>query len=433
MKTILIVGAGPIGLELALALTAKFESNVRIVIVEQHNAVGGHIVTHWPSTRLFSSWPLNCSSRSSQFAQSGSDERTQCPLASEFCEKFLNPLAAHLTAKCGVTLLLSTRALSIGKRAALKADDSFDSRRSSKFIALVESSSSDGDARERIVEADFVFDASGVLSTLASAGTGGIDGVGERQCRRRSLVDGYVASPETDARFDGSEPRAVAVIGGGFSALTSLRALANSDRVARVYWVFRRSLAGGGGGAMPCHRFDDDPLPERDELSAFGNSVARGEHECIELIDGVTVDEFRGDDDNDDAAHYPLALHLSNARVVKVHLCFANCGYRVDLSLYRELRVHTCYGSEGPMRLAARLLHESQRRRAAEAASSSSSSSSSQQNCLDQSLGADAGALLETTEPNFYVIGAKSFGRNSSFLLRTGIEQVESIVGSMHI
>ena len=33
-------------------------------------------------------------------------------------------------------------------------------------------------------------------------------------------------------------------------------------------------------------------------------------------------------------------------------------------------------------------------------------------------------ATLRTTEPSFYILGAKSYGRNSHFLLKTGFEQV---------
>jgi hypothetical protein len=36
-------------------------------------------------------------------------------------------------------------------------------------------------------------------------------------------------------------------------------------------------------------------------------------------------------------------------------------------------------------------------------------------------------AALKTTEPNFYVLGAKSYGRNSHFLLRNGFEQVRDV------
>ena len=36
-------------------------------------------------------------------------------------------------------------------------------------------------------------------------------------------------------------------------------------------------------------------------------------------------------------------------------------------------------------------------------------------------------AALKHPEPNFFVLGAKSYGRNSHFLLRTGFEQVREV------
>ena len=36
-------------------------------------------------------------------------------------------------------------------------------------------------------------------------------------------------------------------------------------------------------------------------------------------------------------------------------------------------------------------------------------------------------ATLRNPEPNFYILGAKSYGRNSNFLLRTGFEQVRDV------
>jgi len=42
--------------------------------------------------------------------------------------------------------------------------------------------------------------------------------------------------------------------------------------------------------------------------------------------------------------------------------------------------------------------------------------------CLDQ---ASAGAeTLVTPEPGFFILGAKSYGRNSQFLIRLGLAQV---------
>ena len=34
---------------------------------------------------------------------------------------------------------------------------------------------------------------------------------------------------------------------------------------------------------------------------------------------------------------------------------------------------------------------------------------------------------LISPEPDFYILGSKSYGRNSSFLLRVGIEQVAAL------
>ena len=34
---------------------------------------------------------------------------------------------------------------------------------------------------------------------------------------------------------------------------------------------------------------------------------------------------------------------------------------------------------------------------------------------------------LVTSEPNFYLIGSKSYGRNSSFLLSVGLEQIRDL------
>jgi hypothetical protein len=45
--------------------------------------------------------------------------------------------------------------------------------------------------------------------------------------------------------------------------------------------------------------------------------------------------------------------------------------------------------------------------------------------CL--TLPAQGAATLRNPEPNFFVLGAKSYGRNSHFLLRTGFEQVREV------
>lgn len=92
-------------------------------------------------------------------------------------------------------------------------------------------------------------------------------------------------------------------------------------------------------------------------------------------------------------------------------------GYHPDLSLHRELHVHTCYASEGPMKLAAALL--------AAQSKAAGENSSAASDCMQQA--APGPATLLTPEPRFFVVGAKSYGRNSAFLLRIGFEQAAAL------
>ena len=49
--------------------------------------------------------------------------------------------------------------------------------------------------------------------------------------------------------------------------------------------------------------------------------------------------------------------------------------------------------------------------------------------CLAQeSHGAEA---LANPEPGFFILGSKSYGRNNTFLLRTGWQQVDDVFGSL--
>ena len=88
-------------------------------------------------------------------------------------------------------------------------------------------------------------------------------------------------------------------------------------------------------------------------------------------------------------------------------------GYAPDTSLYAQLQVHQCYATAGPMKVAAALLGQSGA------------------DCLTagQSLGPET---LKNPEPNFFVLGAKSYGTNSNFLLRVGHNQVRDVFAMLH-
>ncbi len=97
---------------------------------------------------------------------------------------------------------------------------------------------------------------------------------------------------------------------------------------------------------------------------------------------------------------------LADGSRIDVDHVIACTGFRPDHSLARELQLHLCWGSEGPMKLAAALL----------------SASGSGGDCMAQpEQGAET---LKNPEPRFFVLGNKSYGRRSDFLLQVGHKQV---------
>ncbi len=91
----------------------------------------------------------------------------------------------------------------------------------------------------------------------------------------------------------------------------------------------------------------------------------------------------------------------------EVDRVIANVGYGPDNSLYRELQVHECYASLGPMNLAATLFQHGGA------------------DCL--AVPAQGAQMLRNPEPNFFILGSKSYGRHSHFLLRNGFAQIRDV------
>ncbi|MDP9005895.1 MAG: hypothetical protein M3N15_03120, partial [Actinomycetota bacterium] len=93
---------------------------------------------------------------------------------------------------------------------------------------------------------------------------------------------------------------------------------------------------------------------------------------------------------------------------VVVDKVLALTGYVGDQSLYRQLQVHECYATAAPMDLSAALL------------------GGAGGDCLAQvSHGPD---VLRNPEPNFFILGMKSYGRVNQYLMRIGWEQVDDVV-----
>jgi len=464
MSRIAIIGAGPIGLEAAL-LATQLGHDVQVF---EKGRVAENILD-WGHVRLFSPFEMNSSEwgRGALTKVLGPDAlpHEDVLTGSEFAERYLIPLsrlpelADRINENCHV--------LSISRQHFRKTEGIGSKTRGAEpFRLLIEQNStrrsvvddslddaSDDDERssppnsvrqvqarhevfkyrvdERVQLADVVLDCSGTYPHHNWLGDGGLPCIGERD----SLTENHYRLPVIrETEFGG---RIVLVIGSGFSAATSVVALAELAKQhprTKVLWL-ANSQPEKGIAAGPLTFIPNDPLIERDRLTAKANDLAvvghisraslteTSSHPVVWFSDVAVVSitrtktfrEFDGFEvELDWSRSHQLRTDGQNSfpPSVTVDRIVANVGYRPDRSIYEELHVHECYGTQGPIKLAAKLLGETS------------------SDCLSQTThGAE---VLKNPEPNFFVLGSKSYGRNSNFLLRVGIEQVREVLASLN-
>ena len=386
---IAILGAGPIGLEAGLAAA---ERRLPFTVYEADPEVGGH-VRRWGHVRTFTPWEMNVSERVRHtLAASGREAPLDpaLPTGRELVERLLEPIAS-LPALAG-RLRLGARIVAVGRQGLLKHEEIGSERRALRPFRLLVA---DRGGEERVEHADVVIDCTGTYGNPNRLGDGGIPAAGESAFEERivrSLPDVAREAPEWAGQT-------ILLTGAGHSAQTAARELAEFARGAagtRVVWAVRSPAPSWGAVA-------DDPLPERAALNAAARELAAGGSGAVEMRPGTVTEALAGRDGR-------IVATLRNGEVeeVEVDRVLALNGGVGDASLYRQLQVHECYATGGPIKLAAALLGES-----------------GGGDCLAQ--GGHGPETLVNPEPGFFVLGSKSYGRNSQFLLRVGWEQVDQV------
>ncbi len=388
-RRIAILGAGPIGVETAALLADREDLDIHLY---EAASPGAH-VRRWDHVQFFSPWEMNRSPWGEARLQASDTplpDPADYPTGASYRQEYLQPLLNPLRPR--ITLHEETSALGVSRSAALKGDLLANPHRKEvPFLLHVR-----GPDGERYDTADVVIDATGVLSNPAGMGPGGLPALGE-QALNGELLRGIPDVHGTHRELLASQR--ILLLGHGHSALTTLDGLLKlreDHGDTQIIWAFRTDQE-------PRDLIADDPLPERARLDALGNRAARGEFPGVLPLPGSLVKrlEPRG---------HSVAVTLTRQdgdESLQVDRVIANVGYRPDTSLYRELQVHLCYASDGPMKLAASLLSQSG----------------------GDCLAVDAGGpeTLQNPEPNFFILGAKSYGRNSNFLLRTGFDQIAQL------
>ncbi len=388
-----VLGAGPIGLEAALyAATLGLD----VTVYERGEEIAPN-VRDWGHVTMFSPFGMNYSPLGAGLlARAGCEllEDEVYQSGEEYVETYPRPLA-ELPLLAG-RIELGARVVSIGKDGLAKGDLIGQVTRSEKpFRLLVQAS----DGAERVSRAGVVLDCTGMYDNPNWLGNGGIPALGERALRERisyRLPDVLEKERETYAG------KTTLLAGDGHSAATTLLKLLALRREApgtRVIWLTTYDR-------NPCLPIvADDPLPRRADLVEEANRIATDGYANLDRVSGGLVEEIRATPDGG----FRVSISTDPPREIEVDRIVANVGFSPDNSLYRELQVHECYASRGPMNLAAALL----------AAGGDAS------DCLAvPPLGA---ATLENPEPGFFILGSKSYGKGFNFLLRTGLEQIRDV------
>ena len=391
---IAVLGAGPVGLE--AALYARW-LNLPVTVYERGRI--GEYLHRWGHVRLFSPFGMNVTplgraallADDPKFAFPGDGD---CITGREHLAAYLDPLAnSTALADC---IRCESQVLHVGRRGLLKDDAPGDAARGKQPFRLL---MRDAKGRERIEEADVVLDCTGTYGCHRWLGDGGIPALGELPAEPHISYTLDDLLGERRGHYAGKN---ILVVGAGYSAATSvcsLARLAEDNSATWVIWLARCT------STQPLKRIANDPLKERDRLAVRANTLATRPEGNVEFHNQSVVEtiEFHGPDRG-----FRVRVRCAGkSRTWDVDRIIANVGYSPDASLYRELQVHECYASLGPMNLAAALLKHAGT------------------DCLG--VPAQGASTLRNPEPNFYILGAKSYGRNSTFLMRTGFEQVREV------
>jgi thioredoxin reductase len=388
---IAVLGAGPVGLEAALYAAA-----LKLPFTVYERGRPGEHLQQWGHVRLFSPFGMNSTPLGRARVRADHPDHDlptdgDVLTGREHLRAYLEPLASSPLLREQVQA--QTTVLRVGRRGFLKGESPGDGRRAQQPFRLL---LRDGKGRERVEEADVVLDCTGTYGRHRWLGTGGIPAVGEIAAQPHIA---YGLEDVLGERRTTYADRNVLVVGGGYSAATTvcnLAALGQKHPGTWVIWLARSA------GTQPIKRYVNDPLRERDGLAGRANMLATRGDANVEFHAQAAVESVESA--GPDKGFKVGAVCAGKAMTWEVDRVIANVGYTPDTDLYRELQVHECYASLGPMALAAALLKHAGG------------------DCL--AVPPQGPAALRNPEPNFFILGAKSYGRNSNFLLRAGFEQV---------
>jgi len=395
LPRIAILGAGPIGLE--ATLYARY-LGYPVELIERAASPAANVL-QWGHVELFTPFAMNASPLGVAALQA-QDATWLVPPAdavlsgSEFHQRYVLPLAK--SDLVNAPLQIETEVIAVGRRDWLKHEGVGNPlRRESPFVLSLRTAA----GIDRVMEADVVIDCTGTFGNHNWLGQGGIPAPGETDAAQAIEYGLPDVLGSDKARYEGKR---TLVVGAGYSAATTVTQLAKLPD-AQATWLIRSKAE-----VCPIGRLPSDRLAGRDGLAAEANNLAATPGGPITLFANTSVTAITYRPVTDD-----FEVSFAGAQVCEAVFdrIVANVGYRADSRIYSELQVHECYATGGPMKLASQLL--------------GCGAGGGPVDCLDQvSHGPQS---LMNPEPDFYILGSKSYGRGSQFLLSVGLEQIRDV------
>lgn len=390
-RPVIIVGAGPVGLAAAAHLALR---NQPFLLLEAGPSVAAHLLS-WGHVRVFSPWRYNIDHAArTLLAEAGwrAPAAEAFPTGQELYQQYLRPLAELPRLRPFVQL--NSRVLAISRQNTDKLKTA--GRAALPFVVRVQYAG--GETRQ--YEARAVLDASGTWATPNPVGSGGMAAVGEGEQQDRIFYGIPDLLGRDQARY---RNKSVLVVGSGHSAINAVLDLAQVQLTypaTQIHWALRkRRIEDVFGGQAR------DALPAR---GALGIRI-----EQLVAADRVSVyTPFQIERIRESAGQLVVVgtQHGEPAALGGLDEIISATGSRPDFSFLREVRLGIDPVVESTAALA---------------------------DLIDPNVHScgtvrpHGESELRHPDPDFYIVGAKSYGRAPTFLLATGYEQVRSTVAGL--
>jgi thioredoxin reductase len=381
---VIVIGAGPMGLAAALESSRR---GFDVTVLEKESV--GAALRRWGPTRFFSPLGMNVPPSFRDVLGSEMPPDDALLTGPEMIDRVLLPLSSR--APLAGRILTGYQVTAIGRKGLTRLEfPNHPIRRERPFVIVARTSHG-----EERFEAEVVLDASGGYSIPAFIGYGGLPAAGEDDAQP-VLIRHLGALHD---RLDSLAAKSILLVGHGHSAANAIVALAGMASQApgtRITWAVRTM------NRRPCAEVADDPLMERKSVVEQANALAEAPPEFLTIERRASIESLARNN-----GHVDVGLTASRNGSFDAVAAFT--GYRPDLSFLSELPLEISPVSEGSARLY----------RAVSAIT----------DCLSvPSVSADD---LSSGEDGFYFIGSKSYGRAPTFLLSTGLHQLNTILERM--